>query len=69
MPSHFVAVRRLWFAVLPAILFLSFAIYLVAAKVFASERGYQWVLFIGAHSQRHTLQIYEVKASPNFPKR
>ncbi len=29
---------------------------------------YQWLLFISAHSQRHTKQILEVKAHPNFPK-
>jgi len=30
--------------------------------------GYQWVLFDAAHSERHTKQILEVEASPNFPK-
>jgi hypothetical protein len=30
--------------------------------------AYEWVLFIGAHSERHTKQILEVKADPNFPK-
>jgi len=30
--------------------------------------AYQWVLFIAAHSERHTKQIDEVKADPNFPK-
>src|SRR6202049_827526 len=30
--------------------------------------AYQWVLFMAAHSQRHTKQILEVKADPNFPK-
>ena len=29
---------------------------------------YQMVLFIAAHSKRHTDQIAEVKADPNFPK-
>jgi len=29
---------------------------------------YEWVLFISAHSERHTKQILEVKADPNFPK-
>jgi uncharacterized damage-inducible protein DinB len=29
---------------------------------------YEWVLFIAAHSERHTKQILEVKADPNFPK-
>ncbi len=31
--------------------------------------GYEWVLFIAAHSERHTKQILEVKADPNFPKK
>lgn len=30
--------------------------------------GYQWLLYISAHSERHTKQILEVKADPNFPK-
>ena len=30
--------------------------------------AYEWVLFIGGHSARHTKQILEVKADPNFPK-
>ena len=30
--------------------------------------GYQWLLLISAHSARHTAQIEEVKADPNFPK-
>jgi hypothetical protein len=30
---------------------------------------YQWLLMISAHSQRHILQIREIKASPDFPKR
>jgi DinB family protein len=30
--------------------------------------GYQWILLISAHSERHTKQIEEVKADPNFPK-
>jgi len=30
--------------------------------------GYEWVLFIAAHSDRHTKQILEVKSDPNFPK-
>jgi hypothetical protein len=29
---------------------------------------YQWILLISAHSQRHTAQLSEVKANPNFPK-
>ena len=31
--------------------------------------AYQWLLFQGAHSKRHTAQIEEVKADPNFPKK
>lgn len=31
--------------------------------------GYDWILLIAAHSQRHTKQILEVKADPNFPKK
>jgi uncharacterized damage-inducible protein DinB len=30
--------------------------------------AYQLILFIGAHSNRHTQQIAEVMADPNFPK-
>jgi uncharacterized damage-inducible protein DinB len=30
--------------------------------------AYDWLLFISAHSERHTKQILEVKADPNFPK-
>jgi len=31
--------------------------------------AHQWLLFIGAHSERHTKQILEVKADANFPKK
>ncbi len=30
--------------------------------------AYEWILFISAHSERHTKQINEVKTDPNFPK-
>jgi DinB superfamily len=30
--------------------------------------AYEFVLMIAAHSERHTKQILEVKADPNFPK-
>ena len=30
--------------------------------------GYEFVLLIAAHSERHTKQIQEVKADPNYPK-
>lgn len=35
----------------------------------ASQDLYQWFLMISTHSQRHILQIREVKAHRNFPKR
>lgn len=31
--------------------------------------AYEWILLIAAHSERHTKQIEEVKADPNFPKK
>ena len=30
--------------------------------------GYQWILLVSAHTRRHTAQILELKAAPNFPK-
>jgi DinB superfamily len=36
--------------------------------VFGTVDAYQWILLISAHSERHTKQIEEVKADPNFPK-
>jgi hypothetical protein len=30
--------------------------------------GYEWVLLVAAHSERHTKQMLEVKADPTFPK-
>ncbi len=35
---------------------------------FGTLDGYQWLLLISAHSARHTAQIEEVEADPNFPK-
>lgn len=29
---------------------------------------YGWLIFLSAHSERHTKQLLEVKADPNFPK-
>jgi hypothetical protein len=29
--------------------------------------GYQWILAAAAHTERHTKQILEVKANPEFP--
>jgi hypothetical protein len=31
--------------------------------------AYQWLLFMAAHTKRHTLQIEEVKADLNYPKK
>jgi hypothetical protein len=31
--------------------------------------GYEWILLIAGHSERHTKQMLEVKADPNFPKK
>jgi len=30
--------------------------------------AYQWLLYTSAHSERHTKQMLEVKADPDFPK-
>ena len=30
--------------------------------------AYQWLLFVTAHGERHTLQIMELKSDPHFPK-
>ncbi len=35
---------------------------------FGTLDGYQWLLLLATHSGRHTAQIEEVKADPNFPK-
>jgi hypothetical protein len=37
--------------------------------VFKDLDAYQWLILIAGHSQRHTLQILEVKADANFPKK
>ncbi|MDP8982003.1 MAG: DinB family protein [Acidobacteriota bacterium] len=39
----------------------------VSKGAFESMDGYQWVLATAAHTERHTKQILEVKADPNFP--
>lgn len=31
--------------------------------------AYQWLLFLSAHTERHLLQLQEVKADPGFPKK
>jgi hypothetical protein len=42
--------------------------YVAASPVFKTVDAYQWLLFIGAHNNRHLAQLREVKADPNFPK-
>jgi hypothetical protein len=43
------------------------------AHVFAGPAGeldaVQWIYFLSGHCERHTAQILEVKADPNFPKK
>jgi hypothetical protein len=39
------------------------------SPVLKDTDAHQWVLFIAAHTTRHTEQIREVKADPNFPKK
>ena len=34
----------------------------------AKMDGYEWILLIAGHSERHTKQILEVKADPKYPK-
>ncbi|MBI1763173.1 MAG: DinB family protein [Acidobacteria bacterium] len=40
-----------------------------AHPVFKDLDAYQWIILIAGHSARHTDQIKEVKADPNFPKK
>ena len=40
----------------------------VDSGLFKKLDAYQRILFIGAHSERHTKQILEVKSDPKFPK-
>ncbi len=40
----------------------------VPHPAFKLMEEYRWILLISAHSHRHTLQIEEVKANPNYPK-
>ena len=39
----------------------------VTHPAFGAMDGYEWILAIAGHSERHTKQILEVKADPNFP--
>ncbi|HEX8153728.1 MAG TPA: DinB family protein, partial [Thermoanaerobaculia bacterium] len=42
--------------------------YAAPHPAFGPLDAYGWLLFLSAHSERHTLQIEEVKASEGFPK-
>ena len=42
--------------------------HVVDAPIGQPMDAYQWLLFISAHSERHTRQILEVKNDPDFPK-
>jgi DinB family protein len=37
--------------------------------IFKDLDAYQWILLLSGHSERHSLQILEVRADPNFPKK
>jgi hypothetical protein len=39
----------------------------ITGGAYESMDGYQWLLTVGAHAERHTKQILELKASPQFP--
>lgn len=39
----------------------------VSGGAYEMMDGYQWILAAGAHADRHSRQILEVKADPNFP--
>jgi hypothetical protein len=41
----------------------------VTHPAFGAMDGYEWILAIAGHSERHTKQILEVKADSNFPEK
>ena len=41
--------------------------HVIAHPAFGPLDGYEWVLAVSAHTERHTKQLLEVKADPNFP--
>ena len=43
--------------------------HLLPHPLFGQLDSYQWVILIGAHCKRHTLQIEEVKEHPQFPSK
>jgi len=42
--------------------------HVVNHPVFGPMDGYEWVIAVAAHTERHTKQILEVKADRNFPQ-
>jgi hypothetical protein len=42
--------------------------HVVPHPVFGPMDGYEWLLAVAAHTERHTQQILEVEADANFPK-
>lgn len=43
--------------------------HLMPHPAFGMLDSYQWILLLGGHCKRHSLQIEEVKAHPDFPKK
>ena len=39
----------------------------ISHDVYSSMDGYQWILAVAAHTERHTKQVVEVMADPAFP--
>jgi DinB superfamily len=42
--------------------------HVVDSRILGKFDAYEWLIFMSAHSERHTKQILEVKADANFPK-
>ncbi len=41
--------------------------YVMPGTPLGDLQAHQWVLLLSAHTQRHVLQIYEVKTAPGYP--
>ena len=63
--EHFLEARKKTFELLDSAPHLRGRI--LPHPVFGSWDGYQWILAAAGHVARHTEQIREVKADPNFP--
>jgi hypothetical protein len=64
--EHFLASRREVAAILRSNSDLR--AHVVAHPAFGPLDGYQWILLVAAHSERHTKQILEVKGDARFPR-